>query len=550
MTPERPPLSDAAARQAIATAPRRHAHRRSRGRHREDDRAGRPDRHDPGRRPRRCRRDRRGDLHREGGRRAEAASARAPRPRADRRPRPDPRAAQRLDLALKGLEEAHVSTIHGFCADLLRERPVEARIDPLFEVLTEPASARLFDRRSAGGCSSSLRIRPKACAGRCDAAAFGGDDGPIDRLRRAAWDLAQWRDFTGAWTRPPFDRRREIDAAIDQLHELRRAHPSILRRPDDPLHAGTEPARRLSDEIVLQRSATGQEDDAAADYDGWEAALVDLSRDRTLRQRPRPGAARHTPTASRASACAQARVALKARLDQFRMDADADLAALPADAICAARSTATTRSKPAAARSTSSTCCSARATWCATTPRCGAGSRRRFKRIFVDEFQDTDPLQAEILLLLAADDDGETDWRRARPRAGHAVPRRRSEAVDLPLPPRRRRRLSRGLRSARQRSAPRSVQLTTSFRSVPGNPGVRERGVRAGHDRRRVHAAGALRPARAASRPRSPDSRRSSRCRCRSRTSGATSAPPRSNSRCLPPSARWSTGCCATADGR
>ena len=50
----------------------------------------------------------------------------------------------RLDAALKQLEEAHVNTIHGFCADLLRERPVEAGIDPLFEVLTEPAAGRLF----------------------------------------------------------------------------------------------------------------------------------------------------------------------------------------------------------------------------------------------------------------------------------------------------------------------------------------------------------------------------------------------------------------------
>ena len=45
----------------------------------------------------------------------------------------------RLDRALGRLEEAQVSTIHGFCADLLRERPVEARIDPLFTVLTEAA---------------------------------------------------------------------------------------------------------------------------------------------------------------------------------------------------------------------------------------------------------------------------------------------------------------------------------------------------------------------------------------------------------------------------
>ena len=51
----------------------------------------------------------------------------------------------RLDLALASLEEAHVNTIHGFCAELLRERPVEAGVDPLFSVLTEPQAERLFE---------------------------------------------------------------------------------------------------------------------------------------------------------------------------------------------------------------------------------------------------------------------------------------------------------------------------------------------------------------------------------------------------------------------
>jgi ATP-dependent exoDNAse (exonuclease V) beta subunit len=44
--------------------------------------------------------------------------------------------------------------------------------------------------------------------------------------------------------------------------------------------------------------------------------------------------------------------------------------------------------------------------------------QQRFTRIFVDEFQDTDPLQAEILLLLAADDPEETDWLKALPAPG------------------------------------------------------------------------------------------------------------------------------------
>src|SRR6478735_6725443 len=39
----------------------------------------------------------------------------------------DPAERQRLDRALGTLEEAQVNTIHGFCAELLRERPVEAR---------------------------------------------------------------------------------------------------------------------------------------------------------------------------------------------------------------------------------------------------------------------------------------------------------------------------------------------------------------------------------------------------------------------------------------
>src|SRR5205807_213449 len=42
----------------------------------------------------------------------------------------------------------------------------------------------------------------------------------------------------------------------------------------------------------------------------------------------------------------------------------------------------------------------------------------RFTHIFVDEFQDTDPLQAELLLLLAAEDPKATAWLEATPKPG------------------------------------------------------------------------------------------------------------------------------------
>ena len=65
--------------------------------------------------------------------------------RARARTSPASEAGQRLDAAVHDFEESHVTTIHGFCAELLRERPVEARVDPAFTVLTDTQAERLFE---------------------------------------------------------------------------------------------------------------------------------------------------------------------------------------------------------------------------------------------------------------------------------------------------------------------------------------------------------------------------------------------------------------------
>src|SRR5205814_7646969 len=56
----------------------------------------------------------------------------------------------RLTAALERLEAAPIGTIHSFCADLLRERPVEARVDPVFEVAAGEEQDRLFDQAFDG----------------------------------------------------------------------------------------------------------------------------------------------------------------------------------------------------------------------------------------------------------------------------------------------------------------------------------------------------------------------------------------------------------------
>jgi ATP-dependent exoDNAse (exonuclease V) beta subunit len=44
--------------------------------------------------------------------------------------------------------------------------------------------------------------------------------------------------------------------------------------------------------------------------------------------------------------------------------------------------------------------------------------QERFTHLFVDEFQDTDPLQAEILVLLSASDAAANNWRSVTPVPG------------------------------------------------------------------------------------------------------------------------------------
>jgi ATP-dependent exoDNAse (exonuclease V) beta subunit len=367
----------------------------------------------------------------------------------------------RLDLALETLEEAHVNTIHGFCAELLRERPVEARVDPLFVVLTEPQSARLYDRAFGGWLQRVLQAPPdgvRRALRRTSAPSFGGEsDGPVDRLRNAGRQLAEWRDFPRPWSRPPFDRRGEVLRLIAELHRLSdlTESPSSSR---DNLFADTDAVRRLSRQIRLEQSF------GEADVDGWEARLVDLVRDRGF-SRPRKGSGhKYSRTATRTEVL-DARQDLFTSLQQFRKDADADLAALLQQELATA--TAEYQRLKAAAGALDFADLLARARDLIRDDReVRRHLQAKFTRIFVDEFQDTDPIQAEILLLLAADDPDATDHRTIRPSAGklfivgdpkQAIYRFRGTDVATYW----------SVKAQVEARGGRSVQLSTSYRSVP-----------------------------------------------------------------------------------
>jgi ATP-dependent helicase/nuclease subunit A len=324
----------------------------------------------------------------------------------------------RLEQSLRYLEEARVSTIHGFCADLLRERPVEARIDPQFQVLTEDQASRLYDlafeswlqeqlRDPGDGVRRSLR-RPTRRN-------FGADideDGPVERLRRAGKALLEWRDHPARWRTDPFDREGEIRQLVMQLTDFA-AMSSGPAWDKDVLYLDTTRARTgaaaVADGLV-----------PAVDFDGLEALLVDLHHDRGF-AKPRKGSGAAYSKRHTRAAVWDRRQELYSALGEFERRANADLAAaLQQDLRTSLERYGTLKAADGAldfvdlllrARDLLRDDAEVRRTF-----------RERLSHLFVDEFQDTDPLQAEIVVLLAGSPDADrvspVDWREVQPRPG------------------------------------------------------------------------------------------------------------------------------------
>jgi len=314
---------------------------------------------------------------------------------------------RRLEDAIARLEEARVSTIHGFCNDVLHERPVEAGVDPRFEVLTDQKAAALYRRAFDGWLTEKLEDPPEGL--RRALRRRSADDDPVDRLRRAGWQLADWRDLGAPWQRHGFDRHAAIDALVDRVHALRDAFAACTTSADT-LFADVWALRRLSDDVRSRETVV------ARDYDGLESALIDLLREWKFRK-PRAGQARNYKGGIGRDAILALHGALLAALESFKREADADLAAL----LHAELSETVDRYQELKTRT-------AALDFVDLLLRTRdlvrdrhdvrADLQQRLTHIFVDEFQDTDPLQAEILVLLAASDPATTRWQDVTPAAG------------------------------------------------------------------------------------------------------------------------------------
>ncbi len=303
-----------------------------------------------------------------------------------------------LENALKKLEEAAIGTIHGFCAQILRERPVEARVDPAFEELSEQETQRIYQRsfrtwleRRLNEDSPGLRRAFARLAWR-----DGWDDSPaLEQLQRSGWRLVEWRDYPAPWHRDEFARESEIDTIVRMTRDL--AALSASARPkNDNLYLGLRPVRLLAEWVAQAESVTGR------DYDGLEGRLLKLGRE--LRGSRRKGSGEYGGGVAREELVRQ-RDELALWIAEFKRRADADLAALLREEMQGLLEEYERRKQLLGKLDFVDLLCRVR-DLLRDQEDVRRHLQRKFKYLFVDEFQDTDPLQVEILMLLAEDDPG------------------------------------------------------------------------------------------------------------------------------------------------
>ena len=329
---------------------------------------------------------------------------------------PDPEPAQadqhrRLSEAIARLEEAHIGTIHSFCAELLRRRPVEAGVDPAFVEMDDEEARRLYEQVFRRWIEQRLDDLPpglERALRRLAGERSSDGTSPIERLLQAGRQLVDWRDFDHPWSAPELDLKSEIDTLVDLSREL-----MVLRNRGnsrDQLYQALDPLEDL--DAWIERSETLAQ---RRDYAELEALLIQLLRD--LRWNDRTGRTTHyAPDLPRQEVLA-ARERLIDRLDAFQRRAGADLARLlQAELSEVLEDYAGLKRLNGRLDFLDLLIC------CRNLLRDQAETRHDFQQafdcIFVDEFQDTDPLQAEILLLLAAAPSEPADWLKARPTPG------------------------------------------------------------------------------------------------------------------------------------
>jgi len=301
-----------------------------------------------------------------------------------------------LQQALKEIDRCYIGTIHSFCGRLLRERPIEARLDPLFREIEEDEAELLRDQ-----CWDEYLVSLIENGQEDSMAGLASLQVNVEDLRQVYKRVCDYTDVhieTISSPRPEFDLIRLSLPAM--MEEASRYIPTLKPGQGwDALQTLVRDGRRM---IELY-----------GPYDDMRilqlALMFERKIDVTLNRWTESAKAKEFKVMfqdwqSRVLfpfLCAW-REHLYPQLIDFVSPAVAygeqkrrELGVLDFQDLLM-RATALLREHEHVRRFFSA----------------------RYTRLFVDEFQDTDPIQAELMFLLTGDDPSESNWRRITPKPG------------------------------------------------------------------------------------------------------------------------------------
>jgi ATP-dependent helicase/nuclease subunit A len=295
----------------------------------------------------------------------------------------------RIEKALARLDTAFVGTIHAFCARLLRERPVEAGVDPGFEEMEQPedeaARAEAWERYAEKLFSEESALLPRLTA-------LGMK---LEELRPTFQKMCENEDVLPSVpeeTPPP-----DFAAARCAMGEfLPRAEAAL---PEEPPTGGWTEYQEAVRRAVRLASMLPEEE---------PAALVEVmdALDRARKKSSQAGPLRPAYEAL-------CRDVLEPSLRAWHEHRYPVALAVVVPAV---RDYAAWRRRHG--RLNFQDLLLLARDLLRDYPAVRADFQKRFLPILVDEFQDTDPIQAEILFYLTGEDVNERDWRKAVPLPG------------------------------------------------------------------------------------------------------------------------------------
>jgi ATP-dependent helicase/nuclease subunit A len=310
---------------------------------------------------------------------------------------------ERFDTALKNIYRARIETIHAFASSLLRERPVEAGLDPNFEVLDMLRADLSFDDQFRTWINEYL----------------GGDGEP-------GTDAA---DFRRALNRGLGI--GELRTVCELVHEHRYMLPLDVPSVSEPdVFAFREYLLEEAAELrALLPSATDQDDKGIneiyrvlnfafrcdrAGNDRERLERVILAASKTNQSAGNNG--NWDPSSHNAE---QKKIRKNLNEELLKIQGE-----LRSSALCSILPLAQefTRNYEQQRRFAGQAEFEDLLIWARDLLRDEIHVRRdfqdRFSALLVDEFQDTDPLQVEMVMYLASDGQTETDWTKLRPTPG------------------------------------------------------------------------------------------------------------------------------------